>query len=132
MSTLEQLAARCSPQGGPVSEPLRELNVEIWLSVTLGATRRQWTYKHEASGKECHVDETRDGNSRLIIVPAYTTSLDAAASLIPEGHDWILEHVNGGMTIGARVGHNDPDKTSWGDTAALALCAAALRARAGL
>lgn len=65
-------------------------------------------------------------------VPAYTRSLDDAASLIPEGHDWILEHVNDGMTIGARVGHNDLDRTSWGETPALALAAGALRARAAL
>ncbi len=61
-------------------------------------------------------------------VPHYTASLDAAASLIPEGYDWILERTNGGLTICARVGHNDPDRNSWGDTPALALCAAALRA----
>lgn len=66
--------------------------------------------------------------SNVFYAPRYTSSLDAAASLIPEGHDWILERVNDGITIGARVGHNDPDRTSWGETPALALCAAALRA----
>jgi hypothetical protein len=66
------------------------------------------------------------------VIPQYTRSLDAALSLIPEGHDYILEHVNGGLTIGARVGHNDPDRTAWGDTAALAMCNAALRAQANL
>lgn len=59
----------------------------------------------------------------------YTASLDAAVSLVPVGHDWILENVNGGQTICARVGHNDKDRNSWGDTPALALTAAALRAR---
>jgi hypothetical protein len=62
-------------------------------------------------------------------VASYSSSLDAAASLIPDGYDWILERVNDGLTIGARVGHNDPDRTSWGETPALALCAAALRSR---
>lgn len=61
---------------------------------------------------------------------AYTASLDAAMGLVPEGYDWIIEHVNGGLTIGARVGHNDPDRTSWGATPALALTAACLRALA--
>lgn len=65
----------------------------------------------------------------MIYSPKYTASLDAAASLIPDGYDWILERVNDGLTIGARVGHNNLDRTSWGETPALALCAAALRSR---
>lgn len=65
-------------------------------------------------------------------IPKYTRSMDAAMSLIPKDHDYVLEHVNGGLTIGARVGHNIPEQTSWGDTAALAMCAAALRAQADL
>ena len=69
---------------------------------------------------------------------AYTQSLDAAMTLLPtiqpagdpERHaDFILECTNGGLTICAMVGHNDRDKCSWGATPALALCAAALRAR---
>jgi hypothetical protein len=126
MTDLETLAKRVSDSTGPD----RALDVVIWLVVTPGSTRRQWSYEHKATGQRCDVDETRDGSHRLITVPSYTASLDAAASLIPADHDWVLEHVNGGLTIGARVGHNDPDKTSWGDTAAAALCAAALRARA--
>ena len=64
-------------------------------------------------------------------VPRYTASLDDAALLIPDGFDWVLEHVNGGLTIGARVGHNERDQTVFGNSAALALCAAALYAKAG-
>ena len=77
---------------------------------------------------------TEDGMRHLgcINAPNYTASLDAAASLIPDGFDWILERVNDGMTIGARVGHNDPNRISFAETPALALCAAALRARAEL
>lgn len=63
-------------------------------------------------------------------IPEFTASVDAALSLVPTGYDWIIEHVNGGLTIRARVGHNDPDRALFGDSAALALCAAALLARA--
>jgi hypothetical protein len=106
VNPFEALAARCSPVGGPVTEHLRDIDRNI--QVTLGLHGRR--------------DEP----------PYYTSSLDAAVSLIPDGHDWILEHVNGGLTIGCRIGHNDPDRMSWGDTTPLAICAAALRARAVL
>jgi hypothetical protein len=76
--------------------------------------------------------------AQYLRAPAYTASVDAALTLVPvfqtedgpRPADYILEHVNSGLTIGARVGHNDPDRTSWGATDALAICAAALRARA--
>jgi hypothetical protein len=58
----------------------------------------------------------------------YTTSLDAAVTLIPEGYDWIVADVNGhvGGTPYACVG----DETQhFGETPALAFCIAALRAR---
>lgn len=64
--------------------------------------------------------------------PHYTASLDAAVSLVPDGFDWILERTNDGLTIGARVGHNDPDRHSWGNNPVLALAAGALQARAEL
>jgi|ERR1700761_4058 len=73
-----------------------------------------------------------DSDDQDFDLPRYTASLDAALTLVPEGYDYIIEHTNGGLTICARVGHNDPDKNSWGETPALALCAAALRARAAL
>lgn len=71
--------------------------------------------------------------------PAFTGSLDAALTLVPEGHDVTITQANG------------PDRTDWygrvkfrtpyGDgllkkgnamNGALALCAAALRARAAI
>jgi hypothetical protein len=61
-------------------------------------------------------------------VPPYTTSLDAARSLVPEGYDWIAADVNGhvGGTPYACVG--DEEK-HFGGTVYLALCIASLRAR---
>jgi hypothetical protein len=125
MAELMKLSFICEK----LDAPDREVDTTIWLAVTSGATRRQTGYTHTASGKWCDIDETRDASGRLIIVPRYTSSLDAAASLIPSDFDWILERTNGGLTICARVGHNDPDRSSWGNTPALALCTAALRAR---
>ena len=66
----------------------RELDAEIWLACTPGATRDKWSYIHKATGRECTVDETRDATDRLIIVPSYTSSLDAALTLLPEGLWW--------------------------------------------
>jgi hypothetical protein len=37
------------------------------------------------------MDETREVSGRLIVVPAYTASLDAAATLMPEG--WWIEYM---------------------------------------
>lgn len=88
----------------------RQLDADIWRAIP----------DHSANGDK----------SNSFYAPRYTMSLDDAASLIPDGYDWILERVNSGMTICARVGHNDPDRTSWGETPALALAAASLRARA--
>jgi hypothetical protein len=107
---LIELAERCEK----AKKPDRELDADIALT-------QGWTE---------HPGDNWIGPHGQISVPAFTASLDAALTLVPEGHDWIIEHVNGGLTICARVGHNDPDRISWGDIAALALCAAALRARA--
>lgn len=73
----------------------------------------------------------------LLDPPAYTESLDAARSLIPfvspdERMDFILEHVNGGLTIGSRVGHDDRDRTAWGANDAIALSRGALEAHGDL
>jgi hypothetical protein len=59
----------------------------------------------------------------------YTESLDAAVSLVPKDYDWIVCRANGGLTLHACVGDTNEYFSS---TPALALCAAALRARAAL
>jgi hypothetical protein len=71
-------------------------------------------------------------------VPRYTASLDAAVTLVPEGCDW---HCQSNPSVSACWASVSPMKVDsklqeWGSgmrrasTAALALCAAALRARA--
>jgi hypothetical protein len=69
------------------------------------------------------------GNFRL---PAYTTDLDAAVRLVPEGYAWQVG-CEIDLTPFARVfGHDVHAADADASTPALALCAAALRARAAL
>ena len=109
----------------------RELDAEIWLACTPGATRDKWSYVHRATGRECTVDETRNATDRLIIVPSYTTSIDAALTLLPEGNDWSLFFDNGAALAGCQPASEDGcDITDTpGATPALALLAAILSAR---
>lgn len=62
--------------------PESEIDTAIWLAFTPGSSRKQWSYVHNATGRECHVDETRDATGRLIIVPEFTASIDAALALV--------------------------------------------------
>ena len=110
----------------------RELDAEIWLACTPGATRDKWSYIHKATGRECTVDETRDATDRLIIVPSYTTSIDAALTLLPDGFKWkcgYSRHVPHNAEVidysahtGTFIGESDASRC-------LALLAAILRAR---
>lgn len=96
--------------------PDRELDDRIW----------RWVNEHHIHGPGWRYD--------LEEAPRYTESLDAAYSLLPaDGEppqvvDFILEHTNGGMTIGARAGTSDPAETFWGESDAIALTGAAIRA----
>lgn len=73
--------------------PDRELDAVIWLAVTPGATRRSSTVKSSKGlWPDYTIDETRDANGILVIVPAFTASLDAALTLVPEGWSWKLLH----------------------------------------
>lgn len=66
--------------------------------------------------------------------PAYTYSLDAAARLIPDGHDWALHADNGAAIAGCMPASEDGCyySDSHGATPAIALCIAALKARASI
>ena len=93
----------------------RELNEAIAAAAGIPATVE---VGHEALGNYRKVP------ARL---PAYTASLDAAATLVPKDYDWAVFHTNGGLTIHAWCGSRED---VFGGSPALALCAAALRARA--
>lgn len=114
-TTLLALAERCEQATGPD----RELDFTI----------DNFMLKH---GPEA--DRIR--NPRYVL--PYTASLDAAVTLVPEGCDW---HCQSNPSVSACWASVSPMKVDsklqeWGSgmrrasTAALALCAAALRARA--
>lgn len=114
-----------------LTAPDREVDALIWLEFTPGATRKQWSYIHTATGRECHVDETRDATDRLIIVPELTSSLDATVALcerVLPGWSVIMGWNQTSQTIPwARVGHEfSVDAT--GRTPAIALLIAILTA----
>lgn len=107
--TLEELADRVEAATGPD----RELDCDIARMLGVTVMRRN----HEDTANEEHT------------YWRYTESLDSALSLVPEGFDWIIGRTNGGLTIHAEVGGRGNEFMRFGDTPALALCAAALRAR---
>ena len=81
-------------------------------------------------GRVCY-DKNRHG----VPLPAYTKSLDAAMTLVPEGYDWFktprLDRLPHMIVEPAHREGNPRDYYHFGTahTPALALCAAALRAR---
>ena len=130
--TLLALADRTEKATGPD----RELDVEIWLAVNHPDYRFPCPVLNRVPSdyQEALSRHRWDGGGGHYAWLSPTTSLDAAMSLVPEGWDWmrwspgsmvvIRPHANGKMfadTIEAKAA-----------TPALALCAAALRARATL
>lgn len=117
MSTLLELADRLEQAEGPS----QELDCRIMCAI---------------EGRSFDVCQSAVPDLGQWITPGYTYSLDAAIGLVPEaGHSW----------AGGTCGEDDgpwacvtshtipcPDYASGGSTAALALCAAALRARASV
>jgi hypothetical protein len=124
------LAARCEAE-----EPSRELDTAIVLAAFdleprpySAGKRVLWYFKRGT-------DSVMFYGERSIL--AYTTSLDAAVTLVPESHVWRVGSggCNGGYACTVGVGTGQPygnGENRWAKTAALALCAAALRARAAL
>jgi len=113
MSKLIQLAERCEQATGPD----RKLDAEIAAAVHM----KQLTYQ----------------SPEWITDPEFTALLDAAVTLVPEKLSWSVNHTyppDGVMPywaqIAGRMFTKDLIADGVGHTAALALCAAALRARA--
>lgn len=136
---LLRLAERVEALEGPD----REVDAEIWLTVTPGATRKAFVVPDTPERKGWTIDETRDASHRLIVVPAYTASLDAAMTLVPEGwgHTFVLHpgfpseaavreyrlRSDGKYWTSSAMAHSGMVKAR---TPALALTAACLRALA--
>jgi hypothetical protein len=132
---LLDLAERCEAATGP------DRDIDGWIAVAVDPDRQ--TIVGEKPGRfprdpiygpASEVMEKiggRDGADYLC-APAYTASIDAAMSLVPEG--WRFEVTTTGFKPGASIVSPKGTFTNGGGayaaTPALALCAAALRARA--
>lgn len=103
----------------------RAVDEQIWLAVTPGASIEKWSYTHTASGRVCEVEENRIDGGKLVVIPAYTSSLDAALSLVPEGYGW---NIQGNTNIFYGVVKGEYSKAC--KTPAIALSVAALKALA--
>lgn len=113
--------------------PDRELDAHIWLEVTPGATRKQGSYVHTASGRTCEIDETRIASGRLIVVPEYTASIDIALTLIPSKPDllaWKISFAYNGAPFDAWIYNGKEFEGRHPTSPAIALVIACLRARA--
>ena len=125
--TMTELARRCEDAEGPS----RELDAEIFIAVLWPDHKLQTTC-------DLFPDEVRTGRIQepngcgWMESPRYTSSLDAAMTLVPEGWLWQVEligHQTKGR-IGAAMAWLKHRQVEHGQAAtpALALCAAALRA----
>lgn len=113
-SLLLQLAERCERE-----EPSSELSVDIELTLYPGAQRSKLS------------------NTVVLFAgvsyppPAYTSSIDDAVTLVPKGLSWFAgTRAEGGIAELYVSNSTKKRGGAYAPTAALALCAAALRARA--
>lgn len=110
-------------------EPSRLLDADIFEA----ATGRRDFNKADKSFRECGslLLLTDDDRLNWVYAPAYTTSLDAAVTLVPEEYAqaWSAGDNSGEHQIFGRLGY---EHEATGLTPAAALTAAALRARAAL
>lgn len=131
--TLDELIERVERATGPD----RDIDVGIsdhigfYVIPFTGADPQAWLTR--ISGKWVPCD--REGRGYLSssdrYCPRYTESLDAIVGLIEAqrpGWDYTLEHTNEGLTIRAQIGPEKENAIAFGDTDALALCAAFLKA----
>jgi hypothetical protein len=149
MSGLLELAERCEQATGPD----RVLDADICELIDLPLCELPDCLPDVL---QQIIDRTRSGSwDQDPDCPFYTASLDAAMTLVPEGWRWIMreaapdKHNKGERGFFARLETRDFESVTWGKgsdwitdriagkdafcwaaTPALALCAAALRARA--
>lgn len=129
MTSLEELAVRVAAASGAD----RELDALIASAAWPYRGRGEVIRPAPSGGGRC-VSYYRTGNHGTWKSPRYTGSLDAAMSLVPEGH-WFGAGLDGlvkGPPGWAWVSSNDDTRLVRGTTPALALVSAALRARSAL
>lgn len=119
MSDLEKLAGRVEALTGPD----REVDALIAVLQNLRIVD-----EGHPLGRCCY-----DKNGVLLVLPSYTRSLDAAMSLVPDGWDFTVGVCDKGAWSDVSPSEQPYDVAdevfAQGATPALALCAAALRAR---
>lgn len=137
--TLLDLAARCKAATGPDQE--LDAAIDLYLSLPEIA-RRGGVAMVSSGGIHEWYGEGPPASRRNPVTgawrsprAAYTASLDAALTLVPDGHDWRVEVERdrhpGAICCPPNAWGTFPGVTMHGAaTPALALCAAALRARA--
>lgn len=145
---LLQLAGRC--ERGDAS---RELDVRIFLSINNpdilviddSAARFPRPHRH-VKARSIWNDDWAHWNSRADVegvaselnCPHYTTSIDAAVTLVPSGGSWIIsrgrltpdEPLYGVSVYSDEAGDHEAGRSETNSSAAACVCAAALRARA--
>lgn len=130
MSALLELADRCEKAVGPD----REIDCLIfeWLNSAYTPAKRGMYYG-EPTG--VYFEYVGDGEKDEVAhAGIYTASLDAAMTLVPEGWDWLREAHNEmrvyPTALYGRLDYAGQDRLGANELPALALTAAALRARA--
>lgn len=128
---MDELIAQIEAASGPD----RELDAQMSAACRVGAARWEWAnnYPEWLARPDGRVELEKNGPS--FAAPALTGSIDAAMTLVPEECEWRLDsHYNLAGVFAYPV---DPESGPYcveyageSSTPALALCAAALRARA--
>jgi hypothetical protein len=127
-SRVKKLARRCERAKAADAK----LDREIWLAAVATPHERSLVM----AGAELHGE--RESNFRIDWMAdgaRYTASLDAAMALVPEGRGFVVSSVGPSANrpyalVGDPTAETDESKGASAATPALALCAAALRARA--
>lgn len=116
--THEELAARVEAAEGPS----RDLDMQIALAC----------FSESDAAAQGWFHTLKQMRNRLSVVPAYTASIDAALTLVPEGMDWERRHPNEWKVFGDdKDGFYRYGTSEGAATPAQGLCAAALRAKGG-
>lgn len=128
------LAERCEKASGPDDV----LDADIFQAMRPELASDPWKRVTYPNGKHpFFVDDSDPGMMGIASPPRFTASLDAALTLVPKGHKWTLHSADDRDTPCAYC-VPDMGRLPWpvwvndvhAATPALALCAAALRARA--
>lgn len=133
---LRELAERVENLDGPCRETDAEIAIIVRCRSTLkGTPVESWfwdNFNEWQASKAGRVYALNNRGERGVWfdIPKYTASIDAAMTLVPKGAEIQLTDIYG--VAAATVGCNTPEpEHAWhkGGILALALCAAALRAR---